>query len=654
MTVSSGFFNSVNHDRLYDAEQVSSMFDGMIIDGVYENYGEAFMITAYPDSNSAVMIGTGRAWFDHTWILNDSQYLLTLDPPNELLGRIDAIVLDIDKRTDVRKNSIVYIRGTEAVQPANPVLIKEDLHTQYPLCYITRNAEIDAPISQSDINIRVGKSDCPFVVGVLEAQNLENLMAQLDSEFNEWWDGIKATLDDNVVTNLQQQIDELKEKVDSDSALVGLLTKPVYDKFKTGDFGITYKKTDLTIKLNNFDDLWDGTKPDEYALGKYPYAFLLPDGKVFAMAVGHGGSNGHHYDVGMFLQNTDGVVTSKYLDINKEDNRAHPVVYPDNGIDFLGGELDSYPVTCFMSCLGDRDGGRGVLIKATIYESGTMGYDIQDITFSGMESDYGHGPIMESPSASGAYITTFWNCESPYDLGILKVDSSGTYTTKVSRTPIPNPRNQGSSTTNKNSGPYDCLFGDTGFWILRAGYQFVSDPGNIDDMRPTEFKYIKINETDLSVESLDSGPDSSIEYYPKYQFSVYSLSESGGLETSTIEPGKTLTPTKSKLLDYFVGASNSGESIPEGSYLATKIGNSYYGVGPKSEYIGIGENGGAAILKKKASSNSTIDINKAVTYMPGMVETSSGTYYLLYETCFENHPGSSKSIPLVHRIYIGG
>ena len=44
MAVSSGFFDSVNHDRLYNADQVSSMFDGLILDGVYENMGEAFAI----------------------------------------------------------------------------------------------------------------------------------------------------------------------------------------------------------------------------------------------------------------------------------------------------------------------------------------------------------------------------------------------------------------------------------------------------------------------------------------------------------------------------------------------------------------------------------------------------------------------------------
>ena len=67
MTITSGFFNSVNHDRLYDAEQVSSIFDGIIKDGVYESIGDAFMVTPNSDLNDSIIVGTGRAWFDHTW-----------------------------------------------------------------------------------------------------------------------------------------------------------------------------------------------------------------------------------------------------------------------------------------------------------------------------------------------------------------------------------------------------------------------------------------------------------------------------------------------------------------------------------------------------------------------------------------------------------
>lgn len=217
MTVSSGFFNSVNHDRLYDAVQISEMFDGIIIDGVYENVGDAFAVTAQTDVNNAVVVGTGRAWFDHTWIKNDSQYSITLEPPNVGFARMDAIVLDIDRRTNARQNSIKYLVGSLAEVPTKPTLVKEELHNQYPICYITVNAGADTVISQSNITNMVGTEECPIVTGVLEAQNLDNLWQQLNSEFNTWWDGIKDTLDENTITNLQNQINEINEKLEESS-----------------------------------------------------------------------------------------------------------------------------------------------------------------------------------------------------------------------------------------------------------------------------------------------------------------------------------------------------------------------------------------------------------------------------------------------------
>ena len=77
MTVSYGFYNSVNGDRKYDAIQMSSIFDGVIGDGVYETIGDAMMVKAV--SGNQVTVGTGRAWFNHTWTLNDALLPITMN-----------------------------------------------------------------------------------------------------------------------------------------------------------------------------------------------------------------------------------------------------------------------------------------------------------------------------------------------------------------------------------------------------------------------------------------------------------------------------------------------------------------------------------------------------------------------------------------------
>lgn len=46
MAVTYGFFNSVNGDRKYNADQMSSYFDGLVTDGVYEKIGDALIVKA--------------------------------------------------------------------------------------------------------------------------------------------------------------------------------------------------------------------------------------------------------------------------------------------------------------------------------------------------------------------------------------------------------------------------------------------------------------------------------------------------------------------------------------------------------------------------------------------------------------------------------
>ena len=46
MSLTFGFYNSLNNDRSYDAVDISRIFDGIINDGVYLSIGEKFAVKA--------------------------------------------------------------------------------------------------------------------------------------------------------------------------------------------------------------------------------------------------------------------------------------------------------------------------------------------------------------------------------------------------------------------------------------------------------------------------------------------------------------------------------------------------------------------------------------------------------------------------------
>lgn len=183
MSLTYGFYNSLNGDRKYDAVQMSSIFDGIIEDGVFATIGSAMAVTA--DSGLTVKVGTGRAWFNHTWTLNDSLFLITAEESELLLDRIDAVVLEIDANEGVRANSIKIVKGTPASSPVNPEMLNDDLVHQYPLCYIYRKAT-STEITQVDITNAVGTTECPFVTGVLKVVAIDDFISQWEAEFDAW------------------------------------------------------------------------------------------------------------------------------------------------------------------------------------------------------------------------------------------------------------------------------------------------------------------------------------------------------------------------------------------------------------------------------------------------------------------------------------
>lgn len=184
MSVTFGFYNSVNHDRRYNALQISSIFDGIIRDGIFMSIGTAMVVKAA--SGMTVNVGEGRAWFDHTWTLNDSELPVKLEASELILNRIDTIVLDVDHRDSVRANSIIAIKGTPASNPVAPTLIKSTDHNQYPLCNIYVKAGV-TEITQSNITNLVGTGSCPFITGILESIDIEDLVSQWEAQWNEFY-----------------------------------------------------------------------------------------------------------------------------------------------------------------------------------------------------------------------------------------------------------------------------------------------------------------------------------------------------------------------------------------------------------------------------------------------------------------------------------
>lgn len=183
MAISYGFYNAVNHDRQYDAVQFGQVFDGIISDGVYATYKKAFIVKA--SSNAGyVTVQPGRAWFDHTWTYNDADLPVKILDSEVVLDRIDALVIDINSELEERQNTLKWVKGTPSnTTPVKPgSFIKTEKHHQYPIAYVYRHSDSDT-VAQADIENAVGTSLCPFVTGIINTINVDDLLLQWTDQF---------------------------------------------------------------------------------------------------------------------------------------------------------------------------------------------------------------------------------------------------------------------------------------------------------------------------------------------------------------------------------------------------------------------------------------------------------------------------------------
>lgn len=224
MAVTYGFYNSLNKDRVYNAEQMSSIFNGIITDGVFASIGGSLMPIA--GTGMQVVVKTGKCWFNSTWTLNDALLPLDILAADVSLTRIDAVVVEINSAVSTRANAIKVIKGVPSANPAKPTLANTETLHQYALCYVTVSAGVTS-ITADKIEVNVGKTTCPFITSVLQQTDITALFNQWDAEFNTWFANIQSQLSGDIAANLQRQIDALKPALTAKGTTIGNITAQV-------------------------------------------------------------------------------------------------------------------------------------------------------------------------------------------------------------------------------------------------------------------------------------------------------------------------------------------------------------------------------------------------------------------------------------------
>lgn len=221
MAWSSGFFNSVSGDRVYTADQISHIFNGLITDGVYESIGNKLVVE--PNSGMTVQIGTGRGWFGGRWVNNDSNYLLTLEGSDVLLNRYCAVCVRVDNSDSGRKAEPYLKYSSFANSPVKPTMERTETVKEYCLAHIYIKAGVTS-ITAADIeDTRGDTSLCGWVTGLIDQVDTDtlwkqwnalfnNFMDDKEDEFLDWFNSLSDYMNDNIEVQLAADMLAVKKR----------------------------------------------------------------------------------------------------------------------------------------------------------------------------------------------------------------------------------------------------------------------------------------------------------------------------------------------------------------------------------------------------------------------------------------------------------
>lgn len=217
------FWNSVNNDRLYDANSFEEWLSHFFTTGVF---ADELQVTA--SSGMDVKVAPGYANLKGKVRFFESVSTLKLETAGATYPRIDTVV--IERNDTDRMISIKVMKG--AYNGDNPVAtapVRSAAVYQIVLAqiYVAAGA---TKITQEDItDTRSNNSVCGIVTGTVKEMDYSQFAAQFSSyysnfktsnkaDFDAWFNKIKGQLTSDAAGNLQTEIDAINEAVSANAS----------------------------------------------------------------------------------------------------------------------------------------------------------------------------------------------------------------------------------------------------------------------------------------------------------------------------------------------------------------------------------------------------------------------------------------------------
>lgn len=215
--VNCGFFDSINKDRLYSADEMNRPYKRIITNGVFATQqgtpSTDLQVVSSADGMN-IVVKKGEGMFGDKWFESPADIAITVPNNTSTVPRRDSVIAQVDKRTNGRKGRIVYRTGTANSNPMPPDLSTDNNVVEYRIAniYVAASAVY---IGQDAITDLRGSSECPWITSLLKQVDTSALFAQYQAAYETYYNQSTANFEE-YETLRQAEFDQFLKNLTSE------------------------------------------------------------------------------------------------------------------------------------------------------------------------------------------------------------------------------------------------------------------------------------------------------------------------------------------------------------------------------------------------------------------------------------------------------
>lgn len=158
-----GFFDAVDRDRLYTADQMNRPYRRFVSDGVFaaRDGSPSDDFAVVPNYGMQIKIKKGEGMFNNKWFSSDDVFVTV--PSNTGAGsRYDSVIIQVDNRVSGRVGNIVYRTGGVTVPEINTIPEVKEYRLANIFVQVGARSMTDGNIT----DLR-GTDGCPWVTSLV-------------------------------------------------------------------------------------------------------------------------------------------------------------------------------------------------------------------------------------------------------------------------------------------------------------------------------------------------------------------------------------------------------------------------------------------------------------------------------------------------------